>query len=157
MVLIDLRKRAGLSGHNYESFRQEPAREYITIFYNKNILLHSSIFLYAKTLFFIPSERRFLLDHPTLLPGRLPTTLQTSRQSLARRLDQVPTMRHHSCVPTVASGKAERTKVKSTIKGSILEFIGWRIDESYAFPKKQFQAIHYEPQAGWCQQKFLHQ
>jgi len=37
-------------------------------------------------------------------------------------------MRHHSCVPTVASGKAERTKVKSTIKGSILEFIGWRME-----------------------------
>ena len=28
-----LGKGAGLSGLNYESFRQEPAREYITIFY----------------------------------------------------------------------------------------------------------------------------
>ena len=87
-------KGAGLSGLNYESFRQEPAREYITIFYNKNILLHSSIFYMLRHYFFSPSERRFLLDHPSLLPGRLPTTLQTSRQSLARRLDQVPTMRH---------------------------------------------------------------
>ena len=82
-----------------------PAREYITIFY----IIAASQQECSNVMSFLLAQMKELKKTST--PAKPPP--------IWGGLDQVPTMRHFAAL---------HTKVKSTIKGSILEFIGWRME-----------------------------